>query len=98
MAKLSEFEDGSAALFDNGDIMMPYKEGDESFQKKRFKEYQRELIQMYVDSELKNNMGVADVENYLYRIAPGFSHIAIEPDLEGNIRHRAVWKDEKESK
>ena len=96
MGKLAESAQGNA-LFEDGSIAMNYDENlSEAEQSQEFKRVQRDLIQMYVESALgKGGGGIKDVENYLYRIAPGFSHIAIETDFDGVPSYRAVWKEDK---
>lgn len=99
MAKLAESAQGNM-LFEDGSIAMNYDESlSQEEQSQEFKRVQRDLIQMYVDSALgKGGGGIKDVENYLYRIAPGFSHIAIETDFDGVPYYRAMWKDDKKAK
>lgn len=99
MGKLAESAQGNM-LFEDGSIAMNHNESlSQEEQSQEFKRVQRDLIQMYVDSALgKGGGGIKDVENYLYRIAPGFSHIAIETDFDGVPYYRAMWKDDKKAK
>lgn len=99
MANLAESAQGNI-LFDDGSIAMSPSAGlSAEEQAREYKRVQRDLIQMYVDSALKNGgSGLKDVENYLYRIAPGFSHIETEIDLDGVPSYRAVWKEDKKAK
>lgn len=99
MAKLAESAQGNM-LFEDGSIAINHDESlSQEEQSQEFKRVQRDLIQMYVDSALgKGGSGIKDVENYLYRIAPGFSHIAIETDFDGVPYYRAMWKDDKKAK
>lgn len=100
MAKLAESAQGNM-LFEDGSIAMNHDESlSQEEQSQEFKRVQRDLIQMYVDSALREGggSGIKDVENYLYRIAPGFSHIAIETDFDGVPYYRAMWKDDKKAK
>lgn len=100
MGKIAESAQGNI-LFDDGSVRMPYDENlSEAEQSQEFKRVQRDLIQMYVDSALGKGggSGIKDVEDYLYKIAPGFSHITVETDLDGVPSYRAVWKEDNKAK
>lgn len=94
MGQIAELPSGAASLLDDGSVLMEYDGNlSKEDQAKEYKRAQRELIQMYIDSELKRagGSGIEGVESYLYKIAPGFKGIETDVDLEGTPYYRALW-------
>lgn len=92
MQKIAE-SDG-AILFNNGEMIVPYSSEDsEEVRAKKAKEYKRELVQLYLDSAIKNGGNLQDIRANISGMAPDFIDIAIDRDIEGNTSYTPLWKD-----